>query len=274
MNARISPSLRKSLLDKSAERLLAQLSGTPAAVGVSRSSRTPRADERTIEALIAADLVVRSGDGALALTDAGRAHVARAVLARGGAEVDPFRGQHLAVARRVVTTAQGARDVIVNEAESPLGWLARRKGKDGRALIEPIQLQAGERLRADFTRAQLMPRTTANWTAAVADHARSGDGAAAMTDMVVAARQRVNRALATVGPEFAGLLLDICCFLKGLEDVERERGWPPRAAKVVLQLGLDRLARHYGLSSQARGRAHQSMRAWAAPEEVVTPDET
>ena len=36
----------------------------------------------------------------------------------------------------------------MDEAESPLAWLARRKGRDGRALIEPVQLLAGERLRA------------------------------------------------------------------------------------------------------------------------------
>ncbi|MGA8291532.1 MAG: DUF6456 domain-containing protein, partial [Rhodoplanes sp.] len=78
---------------------------------------------------------------------------------------------------------------------------------------------------------------------------------------------RLRHALDAVGPEFAGLLVDVCCFLKGIEDVERERGWPPRSAKVVLQLGLDRLVRHYGLASEIRGRSRSAVRTWLAPGE-------
>jgi hypothetical protein len=130
-------------------------------------------------------------------------------------------------------------------------------------LIEPVQLLAGERLRAEFTRAHLMPRITSNWSAAVADGPR-GASPAAFTEAVTGARQRVRRALDAVGPEFSGLLVDVCCFLKRLEEVERERSWPPRSAKVVLQLGLDRLARHYGLLGEARGRGGSGVRTWLA----------
>ena len=124
-------------------------------------------------------------------------------------------------------------------------------------------MQAGERLRAEFTRAQLMPRTTSNWESPISS-GRRGQRAASFTDVVIGARQRVRQALDGVGPEFAGLLLDVCCFLKGLEDVERERAWPPRSAKIVLQLALERLARHYGYAGEVCGSDHAAVRTWLA----------
>ena len=181
------------------------------------------------------------------------------------AGVERFRAQHLDLGERAVETEIGTASVTVDQAESPLAWLARRKGRDGRPLIEPVQLQAGERLRAEFTRAQLMPRITSNWSAAVARGRRSATPANA-SDAVIAARQRIRHALDAVGPEFSGLLLDICCFLKGLADIERDRSWPARSGKVVLQLALDRLARHYGLDATACGRGHAEVQTWLAPD--------
>ncbi|MGZ5896925.1 MAG: DUF6456 domain-containing protein [Xanthobacteraceae bacterium] len=51
-----------------------------------------------------------------------------------------------------------------------------------------------------------------------------------------------------------------------MEDVERERIWPARSAKIVLQLGLDRLARHYGLGDVARGKSRTVVRVWSVPD--------
>ncbi|MFH1557038.1 MAG: DUF6456 domain-containing protein [Pseudomonadota bacterium] len=152
-------------------------------------------------------------------------------------------------------------DVALHLEESPLAWLVRRKGKDGRPLIDPVQALAGERLRADFTRAQLTPRVTTNWSATGGG---GGTGPEAFSDAVLAAKCRVDRAVEAVGPELSGVLLDVCCFLKGLESVESERGWPLRTAKVVLALALDRLAAHYGLARAAQGRAHVPGRTWRA----------
>jgi hypothetical protein len=250
-------------LSAAAERFLSDLASPEG----QRRTRSPQ-HPKFIADLLSAELVARGPHDALELTAVGRAHVMRTALARSNSPIDPYVGQHLAIAQRDVDGPEGRAGVTVNDAESPLAWLARRKGRDGQPMIEADQLLAGEKLRLTFTRAQLMPRITSNWQAAVADGARGAAGgqAAHLTDVIVAARQAFRHALEAVGPEFAGLLVDVCCFLKGLEDCERERHWPPRSAKVVLQLGLDRLARHYGLGNSVRGKARVPLRTWLAAE--------
>jgi hypothetical protein len=183
---------------------------------------------------------------------------------------DVFRARHLDLAAREIMTGEGIARVLVNDSESPLAWLARRKGRDGRAMIDPDQFIAGERLRADFTRAHLSPRVTSSWSGTGRTNSMCG-GAGEMTDLIVASRQRVRLALDACGPEFSGVLMDVCCFLRGLEDVERERGWPSRSAKVVLQLALDRLARHYGLrSDDMQRRSSAPIRIWLADDAAFT----
>lgn len=188
-------------------------------------------------------------------------------------EIDGFRAQHLVLGEREIATEAGRAKVFVDENESPLAWLARRRGRDGRVMIEPHQLQAGERLRAEFTRAHLMPRTTSNWSNPVpADRRSGGHQASFLPDSVIAARQRLHHALDAVGPEFSGLLFDVCCFLKRLEVAERERGWPARSAKIVLQLALERLARHYGYAPSTNGRARSRVRTWLADDAAFGVD--
>lgn len=149
----------------------------------------------------------------------------------------------------------------VNLDESPLAWLARRKDKDGNPMLSDAEIRAGERLRADFWFGQMTPRVTANWSGLVRDGGGGRRGApshgADMSDNALAARERVRLALKAAGPELAGMLIDICCHLKGLEQAEKTGGWPQRSGKVVLQIALRQLARHYGFLSEA-GTAHSS----------------
>lgn len=188
----------------------------------------------------------------------------RRLLAGGG----DFAAQHQARALRMIEQDGERVAVTVDLGESPLAWLRNHKGRDGKPLINDAAFQAGERLRADFTRGQLMPRVTANWSAAVASGRRDGQGGMAeLTDAALSARLRCERALGAVGPEFAGVLVDFCCFLKGIEDIETVRGWPKRSAKLVLQLALSALARHYGLASTAQGRGGAgNVRHWGSPD--------
>ncbi|MEW5421430.1 DNA replication protein [Amorphus sp. 3PC139-8] len=156
-----------------------------------------------------------------------------------------------------------------NDAESPLAWLARRKDRSGAPILDEAQFRAGERLRADFTRGQMMPRMSVDLSLGMPSGGRSGaaGGVQDLTDTAMAARERVNRALMTVGPELSGVLIDVCCFLKGLETVERERGWPARSGKVVLLIALGRLAGHYGYTAEARGADRSAgPRHWGAPD--------
>jgi hypothetical protein len=218
-------------------------------------------DPDTVATLEARGLIEPVNDG-LAISASGAALLRRRMA--GGD--DAFAAQHQERGSVEIEDALvGRRRVTVNHDESPLAWLRRRKDRDGRPLVDATEFSAGERLRSDYERGQLMPRVTANWTASVAAGRRDGAGGIAdLTDAALGARRRVEAALTALGPELAGLAVDFCCFLKGLEEIERERQWPQRSAKVVLRLALSGLARHYGLSDRARGGQSSPLRHWGA----------
>jgi hypothetical protein len=154
------------------------------------------------------------------------------------------------VVKKPVEIAPGLHVALdFNCAESPLAWLRTRKDAAGRTLISEEQYSAGLRLHADFMAARLMPSTTMLWQA----RAEEANVRGARVDLlqqsekVVAAKERYYAALAGVGPELSGILVEICCHSTGIEAAERLLGLPRRSGKVVLQLALTRLARCYGL---------------------------
>ncbi|MCQ0988837.1 DUF6456 domain-containing protein [Jiella marina] len=152
-----------------------------------------------------------------------------------------------------------------NEEETPLTRLATRRSKGGEPFLSRGEAMAGERLRVDFTRAQMTPALGQRWDGMPRQPGRSGAGGVGdLSDNAIDARRRVAKACDAVGPELSGLLLDVCCFLKGLETVERERQWPARSAKLLLKTGLAMLARHYGFEG-ARDAEVGRIRRWRAP---------
>ena len=219
------------------------------------------------EALVSRDLArwtTAQGRRRIEITDAGRAY-----LRRGVAETaqEGFLAQHLTLARGVVEGSAGPVSVTLDAEESPLAWLSRRKDADGRPFLDAAAVAAGERLRLDLTIAGMLPSVTARWEIGVdRGGGLTGTDPAAATDAMVAARQRATHALKDLGEDFAGLLIDVCGFLKLLEAVERERRWPARSGKVVVRLALWRLAEHYGIEREARGPDHsRGIRNWREP---------
>ena len=210
-------------------------------VGRSAGSRV-HVTAAVVQAFAQRQWIVPDGTGRFVIAEAGRAFLARQTS---------FAAQHRDMQDGVVED----RVVKLNTCELPLARLKAR------GLVDGTQFAAGERLRRDFTLAQLAPRMGVNWDAPVVSGSR-GAGADSISDIAMAARQRLNKALAAAGPELADLLFDVCCHLKALETIENERDWARRAGRVVLKIALDRLASHYGFDV-VRHRA--PITAWAAP---------
>jgi len=132
------------------------------------------------------------------------------------------------------------RSVTVNRAESPLGWLYAH------GHVTRRQFDAGERLRADWERAQLSPRVTMHWDSAPMARGRSGTKAGSDANAgQIDAQRRFEAAVASAGPGLSDILWRIVCAGEGMREAESALGWPARAGKLVLILALDRIADFY-----------------------------
>ena len=157
-----------------------------------------------------------------------------------------FAAQH----RTVRTRPDG---VAINLSESPLARLG--------AFLEPHQIEAGERIRRLVERAQLQPRLTMRYSAERTAGNRQ-HCATDISDLAAEARKDLTEVHGVLPRDCASTVIDICGFLKGLQQVEHERGWPRRSAKLVLRIGLEQLAQHYGLGPFAVGRESGRQVAW------------
>jgi len=134
----------------------------------------------------------------------------------------------------------GGRRVTVNLAESPLSWL------HSRGHLSDAQFDAGECLRADWERAQLAPGITMRWDV-VRVNGGSADRGLTASERQIAAKARLDGAIAAAGPGLADVLWRVVCAGEGLPDAEKALAWPARSGKLVLGLALDRVAGFYRL---------------------------
>lgn len=132
---------------------------------------------------------------------------------------------------------RGGRSVTVNLGESPLTWL------HARGHLSDRQLAAGDRLRDDWERAQLLPGTTMRW-----DPVRVSGGSDRglnPSERQVAAKRRFDAAIAAAGPGLSDILWRVACAGEAMVDAERALAWPARSGKLVLGMALDRVAQFY-----------------------------
>lgn len=204
----------------------------------------------------AARCAIIKGRSAFIITRAGRAR-----LARERADEAPYAAQHRELVDRVIEVEGERQTIRVNVADDVLELFRRRRIMPW--LVGKAQLEAGERLQRDFVLARTAPQTTANWSRLVVDGAGHHSGLT-RSEVTIEAGLRVGRALRAVGPDFSGILVDALAFSKGIEVIEREHSLPARSGKVLLAYALRNLARHYGLSDEARGAEARAIRHWGA----------
>lgn len=228
-------------LTAAAQKLLRTLAAHPDGLPLDAQGGCPcprwLAPPALVEELVRRDLAARRA-GRLRLLPPGERALERASAKEG----DGFATQNRLLKKAMRTLEGKPEKVTVNQAESPLGWLRKRD------LISETQWQAGERLRDDYHLSQLPPRVTMAWDAPpIGKVARGAPEALDPTLTQLAAKRRFTAAMDAAGPELADILLRVACEGEGLESAERALGWPARGGKLVLGIGLNRLATFYRL---------------------------
>lgn len=171
------------------------------------------------------------------------------------------RDQHAAQHR---TLTQGTDEVEVNVSESPLARLAFAT-KDKPAFLAPHHVLAGERIRGLVERANMVQHVTMSYDPTHLPSSTPGSAKSNLSDMVMDARQALANINQALPSDCAGVVFDVCGYLKGLQQVETERRWPRRSAKLVLRIGLDQAAAHFGFSPVASGVETHRGHHWLGP---------
>ncbi|MFD2648990.1 DUF6456 domain-containing protein [Devosia albogilva] len=141
--------------------------------------------------------------------------------------------------------------------------------------LGPHHLEAARRFEALARRAAMGQRVTMSYDPARVGGRGAGGGAPSdLPDGAMAGRRSLRRLAEAMPRDCWGVLLDVLVFGKGFGEIETERQWPRRAAKLVLRIGLDQLAAQYGLEAAGEGRERALVSGWLGERLPLTVPET
>jgi hypothetical protein len=156
--------------------------------------------------------------------------------------------------------------------EAPDAVLRLASSGQGEAFLAAHQVEAARRLALLFVRARLTQRMTMSYDPARIGGSRDGSRQGELADSALQARRLLDGLAGKMPRDCWSILVDICGFDKGLQEIEMERGWPRRSAKLVLRIGLDQLATVMGLSEFAEGKADRKLKGWLPERPPLFPD--
>ncbi|WP_338722911.1 DUF6456 domain-containing protein [Devosia sp. XK-2] len=148
----------------------------------------------------------------------------------------------------------------MSELPEAVSRLLGAAGEPG--FLGPHHAEAARRITRSFARARLRQRVTMSYDPTRIGERGSGNAQADLAAGAEGARQYLSRLAAQLPRDCWGVLCDVCIYDKGLQQIEAERNWPRRSAKLVLRIGLEQLARAFGLDAAAVGRTAGDMRTW------------
>jgi len=156
--------------------------------------------------------------------------------------------------------------------EAPDAVLRLVSSGRGEAFLAAHHAEAARRLTLLFVRARLTQRVTMSYDPTRIGGSRDGSRQGELADSALHARRLLDGLAGKMPRDCWSVLVDICGFDKGLQEIEMERSWPRRSAKLVLRIALDQLVAIMGLSEFAEGKADQKLKGWLPERPPLFPD--
>lgn len=189
--------------------------------GDRRRRPVARLDREAVQRLEASGALIKCADGALGLSEAGRARMRRDAAS----EDEAFQAQHAALVDRSVIDGDGAvRTVRGFDAHAPLKGLAALRDGRGAVWLNSAELAAAARLRSDWRAAQIGLLRGSDWRAPPKGSTARGSGADSAMAARCDARRNLEERLRALAPPLRRVVERVCLQEGGAGSAGARRG--------------------------------------------------